>query len=142
MKVLAENVAWDKNRWPNFTVWELCCKCRKYCRQEYWHEPAFLDKLQSCRNAFGRPMVINSAHRCALHNAAVGGAPMSMHKKIAVDVSIRGMTSWQMKSLLSSARAAGFTGFGYYSTFLHLDCGRPRFWFSGKAGREKWQSLI
>jgi zinc D-Ala-D-Ala carboxypeptidase len=36
------------------------------------------------------PLVINSGHRCALHNARVGGAPLSLHKRLAFDVALSG----------------------------------------------------
>ncbi len=140
--ISAFDVVWDGARWPNFTAHELACRCGRYCQAEYWHDPGFLDALQALRSRWGRPLVVNSGHRCDLHNAAVGGAPLSAHKKMAVDLSTRGLNTAERGQLLGLARAEGFTGFGFYSTWLHLDRGRPRYWFSGKGGRARWQSLI
>lgn len=142
MRTLAATVDWDHARWPHFTSFELACKCNRYCFREYWHDPDFLDRLQALRFAMNRPLRINSAHRCDLHNAAVGGAALSMHKTIAADISIRGYDADRRKRLLAQARRIGFTGFGFYRTFLHLDLGRPRHWFMGQGGRKTWQSLI
>jgi len=115
--------------WPHFTARELACKCAgRYCAGEYWHDPAFLDALEALRReAGGRALVINSAHRCAQWNAAIGGAPRSMHKTIAVDISLDGH---DRQVLLNAARETGFTGFGLARSFLHLDRrARPARWF-------------
>ena len=61
-----------------------------------------------------------------------------MHKTLAIDVSLHGH---MLQSLVSKARAAGFTGFGYAYTFLHLDMGRPRQWYYGAASRERWKGI-
>jgi len=41
--------------------------------------------------------------------------------------------------MLIAARAAAFTGFGYYNTFIHLDMGRPRFWYGSEKAKREWQ---
>lgn len=120
--------------WPNFAPVEMACR---HCGELYF-DPAFMEGLQAIRDALGTPMRINSAHRCAVHNARVGGAPLSMHKKIAADVSLHNQDP---AALLSAARRAGMTGFGGYGTFLHLDRGRPRVWITA-AGRAIWTSLL
>ena len=51
-------------------------------------------------------------------------------KADAADISIVGQDKIKIRD---TAREAGFTGFGYYQTFLHVDLGRPRDW-----GKEKW----
>ncbi|MCK5127657.1 MAG: hypothetical protein KAR42_15475 [candidate division Zixibacteria bacterium] len=123
---------WDKERWPNFSPKELACP---HCG-EYYHNTAFLDAIQYVRTKAGKPIRLNSAHRCWLYNASkhIGGAPMSEHKKIAGDISLDGHDRFKLKEL---CKEAGFTGFGHYATFLHTDMGRPRWWTS-KAGRQLW----
>jgi hypothetical protein len=121
---------WDKARWPNFSAKELACP---HCG-EYYHDTRMLDAIQAVRSSLGKPLRINSAHRCALHNARVGGAPLSQHKKIAFDISLHGH---DREALKAACREAGFTGFGHYGTFLHVDMGRPRWWAS-TAGRRLW----
>ena len=54
--------------------------------EQYYHDPKVLNALQVVRRDVDRPLIINSAHRCALHNARSGGAPFSQHLKIAVDI--------------------------------------------------------
>lgn len=85
-----------------------------------------LDRLEYARKLVGLPFVILSAYRDPLHNAKVGGAPLSMHKQgKAFDIRLAGHDKAQ---LLKACQRAGFTGFGFYSTFLHVDTGKPRTW--------------
>ena len=85
-----------------------------------------LDRLEQARRLLGQPLVILSAYRDPIHNAEVGGAPLSQHKLgKAFDIRLAGLDKWQ---LLKVCQRAGFTGFGFYSTFLHVDTGKPRTW--------------
>ncbi len=101
--------------------------------------PDFMEKLQTARTQVDRPFHILSAHRCSLHNARVGGAPLSQHLRLAVDISLRGHNG---RALFKACRHAGFTGFGFYSTFLHIDLGRPRHWFGGQKAKDLWQIYL
>ena len=123
-------------RWPHFGVAELACRCgERFCRTEYFHDAVFLDALEALRAEVGRPLIVNSGHRCAQWNAAVGGAPRSQHKQIAVDLSLIGHDRFELRD---SAVALGFTGIGMARTFLHLDRRpRPTRWFY-KGARELW----
>jgi len=70
--------------WPNFSRPEMACR---HCGEGYdW--PAFMDCLQKARDIVHRPFHILSAHRCALHNARVGGAPLSQHLRLAADIAL------------------------------------------------------
>ena len=122
---------WDKNRWPNFHPSEFACKLTG----EYYHWPEFIDRLQYARTSVGKPFKINSAHRSWEHNLAVGGAPLSQHRRLAADISLRGHDKHELRIVL---REAGFKAFGYYNSFIHVDMGRPRFWF-GKGAKQSWQ---
>ncbi len=119
-------------RWPNFHPEEFACR---HCGETYYW-PDFFDRLQSARQRVGRPFHILSGHRCALHNAKIQGAPLSQHLKLAVDISAYGHNR---SDLLEACRMAGFRGFGFYQTFLHIDLGRPRHWLSGEIARDLWQ---
>ena len=89
-------------------------------------EPRLLDYLDLLRGRFGGPLTVLSAFRTAYHNAFVGGAPLSLHlKALAVDLSI---VKQDKKLIEQIAKEEGFTGFGYYRTFLHIDLGRKREW--------------
>ena len=120
-------------RWPHFMPRELACRCSgRFCRGAYWHDEAFLDALEALRADVGRPLVINSGHRCDLWNAYVGGAAHSMHKTIAVDIALAGQ---DRHALLAAAQRQGFTGFGLGRNFLHLDrrAVTARWFYSGSA---------
>lgn len=109
-------------RWPNFSIKELSCN---HCG-DFNSQFQAVDKLQALRDSIGVPLTINSAYRCTEHNEAVGGVPDSHHVKgDAFDISIIGVDRWD---LYEKAKEAGFTGFGFYKTFLHVDTGRARFW--------------
>jgi len=127
-----------KWRWPHFSVAELACRCGgRFCDGEYYHDTEYLDALEKLRAKIGKPLIINSGHRCAQWNAAVGGAPRSMHKTLAVDISLIGQ---DRHLLLAEARALGFNGIGMARTFLHLDRRAvPAHWFYTGA-KELWQT--
>src|SRR5690348_6267926 len=125
----------DSARWPHFTPHELACHCcGEMCA---WSEA--LDAIERLRSAMNAPLVINSGHRCALHNARVGGAPRSLHKQLAFDVSLAAHDPAQLER---AAHASGFRGFGYGQTFLHLDTRvTPARWFYGNRSKSKWAFL-
>ena len=128
--------------WPNFTPLEVRCQgcpIQKPCRRDpYAIQSEAMSALQALRNRFGAAMRINSAYRCAFHNTRVGGAPLSRHKAgDAFDVSVRGMGDEQRVRLYENALHIGFTGTGFYRTFLHIDLGRRRSWF-GSGGKQTW----
>jgi len=123
---------WQYDRWQNFKPAEFSCR---HCGQIYiW--PQFLDRLQRARGEVGHPFKILSGHRCSLHNARIGGAPLSQHLRLAVDISTIGHNRHE---LLVACKRAQFRGFGYYQTFLHIDLGQPRHWFGGQKAKELWQ---
>jgi zinc D-Ala-D-Ala carboxypeptidase len=85
-----------------------------------------MDNLDSLRLRINRPLYVLSAYRSVYHNASVGGSARSMHLEgMAVDISIVNSDKYSLKTV---AKAVGFTGFGHYNTFLHIDIGRPRKW--------------
>ena len=136
-------IALDRDRWPNFEPKELACfegpllsrvPCR-HCGGEYHHDPEFLDALQSLRRAARGPLRILSAHRCARSNVRVGGAPLSQHLTMAADIAIM---RHDRHELLEAARLVGFTGFGFYNSFMHVDRGRAREWYSSKGAMNVW----
>lgn len=125
-------------RWPHFSVAELACRCGgRFCKSEYCHDSDFLNALEALRETVGRPLIVNSGHRCAQWNARVGGAPHSFHKHMAVDLSLIAQDRF---SLRDGAIALGFNGIGMARTFLHLDRRpRPARWFY-KGARPLWET--
>ena len=124
-------IPWDNKRWPNFHPKEFASPDNGCL--PYW--PEFFDRVQTARTAVGKPFKINSAHRSWRYNLAVGGAPKSEHKRLAVDISLRGHDKFMLRDAL---RAAGFKGIGMYQTFLHADLGRKRFWYGGEYSKKAW----
>lgn len=124
--------------WPHFSITELACRCGgRFCDASYWHDPHTLTGLESMRFKIGKPLIVNSAHRCALWNASVGGAPLSQHKRMAVDLSLRGHDRF---TVLSAAKDAGFTGLGLARTFLHVDRRKaPAQWYY-KGSKHLWMT--
>lgn len=108
--------------WPSFKPQEIASKGDGSILIDIYS----MNCLQKLRDRIGRPMIILSAYRDPIHNARIGGAPLSMHKKgKAFDVAIYN----QDKELLyRAAKDCGFTGIGTYSSFLHFDTGKPREW--------------
>lgn len=113
-----------------FSHEELSCNCGN-CETRF--SPITLQKLDALREAFGKPIILNSAYRCPEYNNQIGAtqAHASGH---AVDVKVSGKDCLE---LLRLAIKQGFTGFGlkqkgdYNGRFLHLDdlhqdAGRPR----------------
>lgn len=125
---------WDANRWPDFHPAEFACR---HCEQ-YYHDPHALDMYQTARTAANTPFIVNSGHRCWRHNAAVGGAPLSAHKKIAFDTAVNDSNK---RVILMALREAGFTTFGFYGTFIHTDPRPHRRWITN-AGRKTWSGLV
>ena len=120
-------------RWKYFTRDELKCKGDG----TFVANDDALDKLERLRELMGVPLTINSAYRSPAHNRKIGGADNSMHVQgRAFDISINGVNP---KTLYRCAIQAGFTGFGFYRTFLHVDTGGMRSWGGYK---QKYQSKI
>ena len=111
-------------KWPSFSPREMACKGTGLLVID----TDAMDKLQALRDALGKPLIITSAYRSPEHNRAVGGAEASKHlDALAFDVR---MDNHNPHKFEQAARAAGFTGFGYYpkSGFMHIDTGPARSW--------------
>ena len=141
----SEDLAAWKLQFPNFSPVEVGCRgCAKKgkCRNNpFAIDLPALAMLQQLREIWGGPLTINSAYRCAWWNSMVGGSTRSHHKiGDAFDISIRGMSADVRLALYENAKAVGFSGFGFYGTFLHVDTGRVRTWFT-TSGRKTWSFL-
>jgi zinc D-Ala-D-Ala carboxypeptidase len=109
-------------RWPNFRPDELACKGSG----SILVVPAFLDRLQRLRAAYGKPMRVSSGYRSPEHNAKVSstGATGPHTTGRAVDIAVSGADAFK---LLRYAVGYGFTGIGFQqkgphaTRFIHLD---------------------
>ncbi len=81
--------------------------------------------LQTIRDFFDSPVIINSAYRCPEYNAKVGGASKSQHLTgNATDITIKGFTPDQVADIIEgliSIDAIEEGGLGRYDTFTHYD---------------------
>ena len=117
-----QDVPADAWRWPHFKPSEIASPDD----DSLLVDEEALDRLEEVRGRLGKPMHINSAYRSQAHNKDVGGEPDSQHRKgKAFDVRLQGVTRTE---LLKAAKAAGFTGFGQYDSFMHIDTGPARTW--------------
>lgn len=110
--------------WPHFSPREVACKGTGRVKVHI----KSMNALEAFRRELGRPVYLTSAYRSPVHNAAVGGAPNSMHLRgQAFDVQVRDNDPAEIER---AARRAGFTGFGFYQRqgFIHIDTGRAREW--------------
>ncbi len=110
--------------WPSFSKKELASRGGG----SFLLVESALDKLQSARNLMNNEFIIHSAYRDPLHNARIGGAPLSRHKYgDAFDIGIK---NHNKEELYNICLQVGFSGFGFYPSFLHVDCGPKRHWGS------------
>lgn len=109
----------DWSQYTNFTADEF--ECSHTGENEMTAD--FMEKLQSLRTEYGKPMVITSGYRSSEHPVEVDkikGGAHTMGK--ACDVFVRGEDAWLLVAL---AHKHGFTGCGVKqkgnSRFIHLD---------------------
>jgi hypothetical protein len=101
----------------HFTDDELRCRC---CGS--LPTPLFQRLLQELRYAYGKPIVVNSCKRCAVHDASLNGS--GAHLIGAVDVKAHGKEAYW---LVACAIQLGWTGIGLRqhgpieTRFVHLD---------------------
>lgn len=118
---------WD-TRWPNFRPVEIACKCCGHLHLNY----KALDALQQTRRWWRSPMRVQSGYRCPKHNNRVGGAKASKHLTgQAFDIYNQPWSGRDVASFIFWATKAGFTGFGLYKGFIHIDTGPHRAWEEG-----------
>lgn len=117
-----EHVSSWEERYPNFTKSEVSCPLSG----EMKVTDHAMGALQALRSLLGKPLIINSGYRSPEYNRRVRGAPRSKHVEgTAFDISTRNHDRYE---LYATARDVGFKGFGFYSTFLHVDLGPLRSW--------------
>lgn len=122
---------------PNFSPAEFHCKCDNEDCDGLPPSPEATRHLawtlQQIRNAIGVPLKINSAYRCPMHNAAVGGASNSKHLNgTAADLKPLGSSPEELHEVIESlvdSKQISSGGLGLYNTFVHYDI-RP--------GKARW----
>lgn len=119
----------------NFKAYEFDCKGAKCCGSTMI-DSKLVEYLQQIREHFGKPVIINSAYRCAIHNRAVGGTSNSYHAKgQAADIRIAGAAP---SEIAEYAENIGIKGIGLYETakdgyFVHIDTRTAKSFWYGQA---------
>lgn len=91
--------------------------------------------LQTIRDHFGKPVLINSAYRSPAWNKKQGGATRSQHLLgTAVDIHIDGVPPLKIAQY---AEAIGAGGIGLYKSFTHVDARAKRTRWDSTSGKEK-----
>jgi len=102
----------------HFSDAELACPhCHvNGCQRE------LVDALEAFRVLVRRPVRINSAYRCAQHNAQAGGAGKSEHVAgMAADIRVKGMTAAQLESVALGILAIRGIGRDDRQQYIHID---------------------
>lgn len=108
---------------PHFSRVELACKCG--CGM--LPEQDFMDKVETLRELYGKPLRVTSAARCPEHNARVSATGLNGPHTTgrAIDLAVSGNEALKLLSLALSM--PDFNGVGvsqkgdHRSRFLHLD---------------------
>jgi uncharacterized protein YcbK (DUF882 family) len=133
---------WDQARWPNFTADQKRLACH-HCG-EFWYDESYFDALQHARDIVGKPIIVNSGHRCPEHNASVSkakNAKTSQHLRLAFDLSLQNFQE-APHVLLAACITAGFTSVGLAKTFIHVDKRPGRFWTYGQEAEDFWRQYV
>lgn len=116
---------------PNFNSRETKCHCG--CG-EWKVSPTLVQSLELLRKKAGNlPIYINSARRCAVHNANVGGAADSQHLNgKAADITHSKLSLLELLKIVETVATFKNGGIGVYETFLHVDV---------RQGEARWGKL-
>ncbi len=102
----------------HFSREEFACKCGCGFATV---DVDLLELLELIRVRFNKPVTINSACRCEIHNTAVGGSYGSKHKQgIAADIVVRDTGSYDVYKFVDN-HALNKYGIGLYTGFTHVD---------------------
>ena len=107
---------------PNFRLTEFMCN---HCNLIPYGKPPvkLVMWLEDIRSHFGgRPVIINSAYRCEVHNSNVGGAKGSQHLTAdATDFYVKDVSPADVY-VYADQLIGDEGGVGKYNTFTHIDC--------------------
>jgi uncharacterized protein YcbK (DUF882 family) len=104
-----------------------------------------LDALERLRAIIGRPIIVDDAYRCKIHNAQVGGVPNSEHVQgIAADIRVQGMTAGQLEAAARQVPAFANGGIGRadLQVYLHVDTRATAAEWCYALDDEKWKPVL
>jgi zinc D-Ala-D-Ala carboxypeptidase len=113
---------WPTDRWPNFSIREMCCSHTGLC----FLDGEMMDNLQTIRSELRKPFKISSGYRHDTNPAETKKelGPGSHFTGKAIDIVCSGQFALD---LIQEALAAGFSGLGvkqhgdHSKRFLHFD---------------------
>ncbi len=100
--------------------------------------PELLAALEAFRALVGKPVIVDSAYRCPVHNAKVGGAKSSQHLSgMAADIRVKGMTPAALEAIARRVPAIKGIGRADHQGYLHIDVREhPAQWCYGVDGKQ------
>lgn len=102
----------------HFKLQEFYCPCCKTVG-DLDNITKVMEKLETLRAIWNKPMIIVSGYRCKKMNDKCGGAKHSQHMlSNAADIRIEGITP---EEVVKEADKLGWDGIGTYDTFTHVD---------------------
>jgi uncharacterized protein YcbK (DUF882 family) len=115
---MSHNLIQSTQLTAHFNRSEFACKCGCGFSQP---DPELLGVLEMVRSHFKKPVTINSACRCVMHNANEGGSKNSAHLQgIAADIDVKDTSAHDVHKFLFDL-FPGRYGLGKYDTFTHID---------------------
>lgn len=86
-------------------------------------QQSILDALEQFRLTSGRkPVILDDAYRCKIHNAQVGGTVDSTHLEgLAADIRIEGLTGAQLQTIALQCPLITAIGRDDYENYIHID---------------------
>ena len=115
---------------PHFAWVEAACHCGCTMPDDIARNvQAFAFVMEVVREVIGAPIGVDDWYRCPAHNAAIGGAPDSMHLYgLAVDFNAVGWTPAQVQQKMLELQAQGKIGGVETGTaaHTHIDGGAIR----------------
>jgi len=101
--------------WNNFSREEFACNC---CGANDIKDE-LIDRLQIVREMYGKPMRINSGHRCEQANRAAGSRSTSSH--VIGEAADIGCTNSSERDKLVGYLRTQFQRMGIHKQFIHVD---------------------
>jgi uncharacterized protein YcbK (DUF882 family) len=102
--------------WNHFTEEEFSCNCGCGVNEI---KSELIDRLETVRKIYGKPMRINSGHRCKVSNDKAGSSDTSSHLLgEAADISC---TNSKDRDALFRALGTKFHRIGLHKQFIHVD---------------------
>lgn len=81
-----------------------------------------VNALEQFRALVGKPVLVNDAFRCPVHNEEVGGAPHSEHMLgLAADIRIEGMAAADLERVADQCPLITAIGRADHQGYIHID---------------------